>query len=184
MDSALLLRGDVSGLLRCKDGFVAGILGGPDIKAIVAWLDEEGMAEELRDKPYAQPEAPPPAVGEISPEERQRMREVVLRWMANKTRKEIYEGACQRHIRWLPINSPKDIVEDDQLKARGYFVEVPHPELDTGVVYPGAFAKFSETPLTSWQGAPLIGEHNEAVYCQELEFSAEEMIALKEAGVI
>ena len=59
-----------------------------------------------------------------------------------------------------PVNTSKDIMENTQLKDRQFWVDIAHPELDTNIKYPGAFAKLSETPIKIKRSAPLIGEHN------------------------
>jgi crotonobetainyl-CoA:carnitine CoA-transferase CaiB-like acyl-CoA transferase len=62
-------------------------------------------------------------------------------------------------------------------------MEVEHPELGTSITYPGPFAHLSLTPYSIRRRAPLIGEHKQEVY-QELGISPEELISLKEAGII
>jgi crotonobetainyl-CoA:carnitine CoA-transferase CaiB-like acyl-CoA transferase len=76
------------------------------------------------------------------------------------------------------------MAEYEQLRFREYWEEVEHPELETSVKYPGAFAKISEAPCAIKRRAPLIGEHNEEIYIKELGFSTEELIVLKQAKVI
>jgi crotonobetainyl-CoA:carnitine CoA-transferase CaiB-like acyl-CoA transferase len=63
-------------------------------------------------------------------------------------------------------------------------VDIEHPELGTTVTYPGAFAHASEAPPRISRRAPLIGEHNREIYEGELGFSREDLVRLKEAGVI
>ena len=52
------------------------------------------------------------------------------------------------------------------------------------ITYPGVFTNASETPLTISRRAPLIGEHNEEIYEKELGLSREELLILKQAGII
>ena len=51
------------------------------------------------------------------------------------------------------------------------------------MTYPGSPFKASETPLKPLQRAPFIGEHNEEIYT-ELGFSKEDLVLLKESGVL
>jgi crotonobetainyl-CoA:carnitine CoA-transferase CaiB-like acyl-CoA transferase len=76
------------------------------------------------------------------------------------------------------------MAEYEQLSFREYWEEVEHPELETSVKYPGAFAKISEAPCGIKRRAPLIGEHNEEIYITELGLSQEELVVLKQARVI
>ena len=83
-----------------------------------------------------------------------------------------------------PSNTMKDCVEDEQLLARNFWVEIEHPELEDSILYPGAPALLNEAPWRMSRRAPLIGEHNEEVYLDELGFSREELVLLKEHNVI
>ena len=89
----------------------------------------------------------------------------------------------KRRILLYPVSTMKDILESPQLAARDFWRQVEHPELDTTITYPGAFATASGTPLQLSRRAPLIGEHNEEVY-REMGLSVEEILTLKQAGVI
>ncbi|MBE0481716.1 MAG: CoA transferase, partial [Dehalococcoidia bacterium] len=50
--------------------------------------------------------------------------------------------------------------------------------------YPGAPYKLSRTPWKLRQGAPLLGQHNEEIYCKRLGYSREELVRLRKAGAI
>ena len=58
---------------------------------------------------------------------------------------------------------------DPQHAARNFWQTIEHPELQISFDYPGGFAKFSEGARQIWRRAPLIGEHNQEIYGQELE---------------
>jgi crotonobetainyl-CoA:carnitine CoA-transferase CaiB-like acyl-CoA transferase len=76
-----------------------------------------------------------------------------------------------------------NLAESEQLEARGYFVEMKHPEAGK-LKYPGAPAKLSKTPWRTDRHAPLLGEHNAEVYCRRLGYSKEELVGLRRAGVV
>jgi crotonobetainyl-CoA:carnitine CoA-transferase CaiB-like acyl-CoA transferase len=82
------------------------------------------------------------------------------------------------------VNTPRDLVESPQLQARGFFVDVEHPELGATIRYPGAPYALSETPWQLRQRPPLLGEHNEAIYVQELGLSHANLAALQAGGII
>ncbi len=50
-----------------------------------------------------------------------------------------------------------------QCGLSNFFEQVTHPEAGTHP-YPGGLAKFSRTPLHIRQPAPMLGQHNEAVF--------------------
>jgi crotonobetainyl-CoA:carnitine CoA-transferase CaiB-like acyl-CoA transferase len=76
----------------------------------------------------------------------------------------------------------QDLLEAPQLRARGFFQEIDHPAAGRQT-YPGPPFRPEAMP---WQAAraPLLGEHNEEIYCEELELSREELVILRASGVI
>ena len=61
-------------------------------------------------------------------------------------------------------------------------MEVEHPA--TGKVrYPGAQVKMGDLPY-ELKPAPLLGEHNEEIYCNRLGYSREDLVRLREQEVI
>ncbi len=74
-----------------------------------------------------------------------------------------------------PLRSINDLVNDEQLMARGYFVEVEHPELGRKFLYPGAPYLFSGTPWRLYRRPPLLGEHNKEILTGELGIAIEEL---------
>ena len=113
-----------------------------------------------------------------------RLEEPFARFFASQTKEELLEGAVKNRIIFYPTFNTADILRSPQLAARDFWEEVEHPELGTTITYPGAFVKASETPLTISRRAPLIGEHNQEVYEQELGIPMEELLKLKKAKVI
>jgi crotonobetainyl-CoA:carnitine CoA-transferase CaiB-like acyl-CoA transferase len=74
------------------------------------------------------------------------------------------------------------LLESPHLKERGYFVDVDHPA--TGSVrYPGAQVRMGDLPY-ELNRAPLLGEHNEEIYCSRLGYSKEGLSRLRAQGVI
>jgi crotonobetainyl-CoA:carnitine CoA-transferase CaiB-like acyl-CoA transferase len=100
------------------------------------------------------------------------------------TMAELYEGAIARGIPIYPMNTVREVIEDKQLHERDFWVEVDHGKTGMKIKYPGAFAKFSETPLKKPVRAPGIGEHNSDIYHKEMGFSSEHLVMLKQAGII
>ena len=76
---------------------------------------------------------------------------------------------------------------DPQLKARGYYVDLPHSEIGTWPIE-GFPAKLSRSPADvggpTGRAAPKLGEDNEFVFEKILGLSAGEMAALSDEGVI
>jgi crotonobetainyl-CoA:carnitine CoA-transferase CaiB-like acyl-CoA transferase len=76
---------------------------------------------------------------------------------------------------------------DAQLKARGYFVPLPHSEIGTWNIE-GFPAKFDKALIDvgglPQRGAPLMGEDNDTVYRDLLGLTIEEIATLREDWVI
>jgi len=104
-------------------------------------------------------------------------------WMAQQRKDDIHHRAAKRGIAIGPINSVKDVMENEQYAAREYFVEVEHPEAGK-YKYAGWPYKMSATPPRVGRPAPLLGQHNREVYCDVLGYSAEEFERLKSPGAI
>ena len=110
--------------------------------------------------------------------------EAVGKFFLTHTVAEIYQRALETGMVLYPVADCKDLAENPQLRARGFWQEVEHPELDTTITYPGAWVKMSEGACGIRRRAPLIGEHNQEVYEGELGLSREELSSLKQAGII
>ena len=104
-------------------------------------------------------------------------------WTKTLTLKEVQALLDQASVPVGPIYGIKEIVEDEHYKARGMLQEVELPD-GMKVLVPGVVPKLSETPGTiEWNG-PSLGEHNEEVYTEFMNFSFEQFRELKEKGVI
>jgi crotonobetainyl-CoA:carnitine CoA-transferase CaiB-like acyl-CoA transferase len=104
-------------------------------------------------------------------------------WMKKHTREEICSRAQALSCPIAPIASSEDVVNSEQMKARGIFVEMEHPVAGKMKI-PSAPYQFSETPWALERAAPLLGEHNEEIYCERLGYGREELSALRKSGVI
>jgi crotonobetainyl-CoA:carnitine CoA-transferase CaiB-like acyl-CoA transferase len=107
---------------------------------------------------------------------------MVYAWAGDKTKKEVYAKAGTMRAPVAYVHDMRDLYESPQLAARGYFQEVEHPVAGTHS-YPGAPVMMSETPWRPGR-APLIGEHNEAVFKGLLGLSDRDLAVLRGQGVI
>ena len=83
-----------------------------------------------------------------------------------------------------PVLNIDEILADPQFAFRDYWVEVPHLELGESLTYAGAPYKFSKTLWQIVRRAPLIGEHNDQIYGEQLGFSSKYMAELKTKNII
>ncbi|MFQ5933374.1 MAG: CaiB/BaiF CoA transferase family protein, partial [Dehalococcoidia bacterium] len=183
----LVLRG----VFPCKDGYVSalvvgGVLGAVSTSAIVRWMDEEGLAPDfMKDRDWAAWDfAAVVAQGEEGVKDIQTVERHVGDFFLTKTKAQLYERAITDRILLAPCNTVEDTFHNPQLRAREFWVEVYHPELYTSLTYPGPYIKLSETPIEARRRAPLIGEHNEELYIDELGLTSGQLKRLKRQGTI
>ncbi len=97
--------------------------------------------------------------------------------------KEDLAELMQKHgIPGLPVNSPSDFMRDPHIQARGFFSSVVHPVL--GVLKQPGNPFMVDGKRAPAEAAPVLGQHNEAVYCRELGLSAGDLNVLAADGVI
>jgi crotonobetainyl-CoA:carnitine CoA-transferase CaiB-like acyl-CoA transferase len=162
-------------ILPCKDGHMLMSLF-QQWETLVEWMDSEGMAEDLKEERYRGEEIRQNRLDHIV--------EVLQRWTKTHTTNELFEVGQLMRFPWAPVYSPKEVLESPQLKSRGFFVEVGHPEVGTFIQYPGAPYKFDGCSLDRWNRAPFIGEDNEEIYQRELGLSEEELRRLSSIQAI
>lgn len=168
----------------CKDGYIAGMVGGglttgPMQARLVAAMDHEGMADDLKDMDWKST-----SLDAVTQETINHWEEAMVKYFMTHTKAEIQAEAIKSEILFCPSNNIKEVADYPQLAARDYWQEVEHPELSTNITYPGFLFKSSETSSKMRRRAPLIGEHNQELYGEELGISGEELALLKKEGVI
>ena len=145
--------GAIGGILPCNDGYVAispredaqwkrwlGVMGDPP------WsVDDRYSTREARQK--------------NSPS----LWKLLSDWSINHSKHEIARLGQEQRVPCFPANTVMDLLKDEHLAHRDFFVEMEHPA--AGVLkYPGAAYKFSNSQLPlAARPAPLLGEHNLAI---------------------
>jgi len=123
-------------------------------------------------------------INETTQEIIDRISEPTARFFMTLTKAEVDEVTTRYDIRAYTVASIDDLPKSAQLEARNYWIELEHPELNTTIKYPGAFARISDMPVRIRSRAPLVGEHNQDIYINELGISPQELVLLKQANVI
>jgi len=169
---------------HCQDGYVNfpiyATAGGAQSNAkLVRWMESEGITDEyLSSIQWEEFD-----LSSASQEQFDRVEGSIARFFKRHTMDELYQGAIERGIMLYPVYGAKEIREDPQLMARGFWNDVDHPELGEVSFFPGSPFVFSGERQNIHR-APLIAEHNRDIYCAELGISEEEFVTLKESGVI
>tara|TARA_B100001123_G_scaffold444842_1_gene594761 strand:- start:15909 stop:16328 length:420 start_codon:yes stop_codon:yes gene_type:complete len=139
-------------------------------------MDQHGMADDLLDEQYKDTAVIQERADHIS--------ETVRKFINNMTREDIYRGAQEMGFSWGAVRTHEELVTDGQLIDRGFWVDVEHPELGKTFSYPGSSAIWSSAKWKIGRRAPLIGEHNEEIYCGEMSMSKAEISILSEINAI
>ncbi|WP_211282712.1 CoA transferase, partial [Streptomyces griseorubiginosus] len=130
---------------------------------------------ELADDPeWATPEARLPKLA--------KMFQLIEEWTATLPKWRVLEELNRHNIPCGPILSTREIIEDASLAANDMIVEVEHPERGTFTTV-GNPLKLSDSPTTITT-PPLLGQHNQEIYVDELGLTQDELPQLKAQGVI
>ncbi|MCJ8055851.1 CoA transferase [Shinella curvata] len=81
-----------------------------------------------------------------------------------------------------PVYGYADLVEDEQIKHNGTFVDYDHPT-EGRVKTPGFPIKFSKTPSTVERGAPVTGQHTQEIL-KEAGYDDATIASLVENGAV
>ena len=169
---------------RCKDGYVfffmlGGITGAKVTRKLVQWMDEEKQANAFIKsfdwETFDMMTVTQEVIDNIS--------KPIEDFFMTHPKSEILAQAVKRSISICPLSSMQDLLDDKSLNTREYWMEIDHPELGSRLPYPKQFFKSSEKMDLKRFRAPLIGEHNEAVF-KEHGVDKAELQVLKSAGVI
>ncbi|UCG83989.1 MAG: CoA transferase [Dehalococcoidia bacterium] len=162
-----------SGAYPCKDGYFGLIGTGMRWTGVARMIGDP----ELEQPPWSTLEA------QFDPKRRDEFYE---RWwfpyLNSKTQLECWEDGQAAALFCSPLNTPADIMRDQHLGERKFFVKIEHPVAGK-TNYPGAPYILSETPWQVKRAAPLLGQHNNEVYL-ELGYTKRDLVILRQQGVI
>jgi crotonobetainyl-CoA:carnitine CoA-transferase CaiB-like acyl-CoA transferase len=143
---------------------------GVDFRKQLEWLDDLGIKEEFDQWPMLElgmarerldlaKIATDPEIGAIFGAGRDCVNFIASRLPAY----EFFSQAQERGFQVGIIYSPEEALEDVHFKARGFPVQVEHPELERTFTYPGAPYALQKGKWEIHRRAPLLGEDTEAV---------------------
>jgi len=165
--------GNVGGLLPCRDGYVMATASDDHHwKGLVRLM---GNPEWALDERYEREETRTPHAPELSNRLRQ--------WAQDKGKEEVFHQAQKCGAPAGAVYSPEELVNSPQLRARGFFALIDHPEAGE-IEYPSAPYRLSKTPWAIHRPAPLLGEHNEEIYVKLLGCTRQDMMKIRETGVV
>lgn len=181
LGSTLLFGNYIPITFQCRDGYVQAI---PILSwdALLPWMEEEGMAGDLTTPAWQ--ERLQTLATDWTQEQVDHACGVVAAFIAQFTKRALYEAAVRRRILLYPVQNVRDCLDDRQLRARAYFVQITAPDLPQPLTYPGAPFRMSTTPWRIHRPAPGLGAHNAEIYGHDLGLSEAECAVLRQEGVI
>jgi benzylsuccinate CoA-transferase BbsE subunit len=167
---------------RAKDGtYVCALIGGRlnprFVGELADLLDSYGMAGDLKDPKYQDQAFITENTSHI-------IDDLIANFIASLPAEEVYHAAQERGFTWGAVRAPEVLLDDAHLHDRGFWKQVEHKELGRSFVYPGEPAIYNGSPWQISARAPLIGEHNAEIFCDELGLSRGELLVLAENRAI
>ena len=165
--------GMVGGLVPCQDDYVVITAvqnhqwqGLTELMGNPAWTQDEKCRDEITRSQHRD---------EIQP--------LLEEWMAQHPKEEIYHKGQALGVPIGPVRTAAEIANWLQARQRGFFAHLDHPQAGR-LEYPTAAYKMSKTPWRGERAAPLLGEHNEQIFCGRLGYSAEQLATMAAEGAI
>ncbi len=163
---------------RCNDGYVSITTNTQQAwDDLRGWMDRDGMAGDLMDERYNDRFI---LRGDLSPH----IEGLIQEWTLLHSRQEITDWGQEHHHPWGPAARADELLDNDQLWDRGYYVKTGDAGGEVSLVYPGAPYKLSRSPWRLTNTAPKTGQHNQEIYRDELGLADEELQDLAARGVI
>lgn len=167
----------------CADGYIAivAIMGKNKVMwtPFVEWMKQEGVEEwEVFDNDKWIESA-----YRESKEGYDTFCRVFERYTMQHDKRYIYETGQGYSVAVTPVSNGKDLLENPQLKARGYWHTVHNETLGGNVVYPGAPYEFGEIRWQQGGNAPRLGQHTREVLAEH-GYAKQDIDALIKAGAV
>jgi len=114
---------------------------------------------------------------------RELIAEVVVPWVAARDCEQILQLLEEAQVPCSKVKSIAEATDDVHIRTCKMLYEQEYPEAGN-VLVSGSVLRLSEIPTGNTRRAPLVGEHNEEIYCQLLGYTPEELEELKKTKVI
>jgi benzylsuccinate CoA-transferase BbsF subunit len=109
--------------------------------------------------------------------------EIMGNWTMNFSPEEVMMLLQKEGVPSGIVSNAADLYEDPQLRHRGLFWPLEHPEMGT-FTHLGSSFQMSKTPPVATRPSPCIGEHNEYVITKILGKTDDEFVELLASGVL
>lgn len=167
-------RSSAWGLYPCADGYVQWMAGLRNFRNLVAWMRDEGVDVTA----YGGSEWDDPHYRRTHADE---FDATFLPWALTRTKADLAAEGQRRKVPLAPVQDVRDIVDDPHLRERGFWREIDHPQVGRAIASPGVPYRLGAT-LARLDRAPMLGEHNTAIYIDEMGLSRGELATLAAVG--
>ena len=159
-------------LMPARDGYVA-----PSVQGSQPWSTIASLIgpEELQDEKFAT------AAGRVAHGEE--LKELLIKGLAQWDRMPLFLASGEQRLVFGMAQDAGDLAHCPHLEARDFFVEVDHPVVGRAR-YPGMAGRLPGETITGSQPAPLLGQHNSEIFGRELGYSTQDLVSLRQQGVI
>ena len=159
-------------LMPARAGYVA-----PSVQGSQPWSTIASLIgpEELQDEKFAT------AAGRVAHGEE--LKELLIKGLAQWDRMPLFLASGEQRLVFGMAQDAGDLAHCPHLEARDFFVEVDHPVVGRAR-YPGMAVRLPGETITGSQPAPLLGQHNSEIFGRELGYSTQDLVSLRQQGVI
>jgi crotonobetainyl-CoA:carnitine CoA-transferase CaiB-like acyl-CoA transferase len=169
---------------RCKDGDVVFTTAAAAMAASMPGLIECMKKDGINTSPLEDWDWKKNNEGQWTREDLDEILGTIGKFFSNYTKAELQQISLDKGIHLGVCLTAEEVLKFPQYVARDFWLQVEHPELGIAITYPGGFVKFSDAACGIRQRAPLIGEHNLDIYCNELGISKDELQILARNQII
>jgi crotonobetainyl-CoA:carnitine CoA-transferase CaiB-like acyl-CoA transferase len=111
------------------------------------------------------------------------LRERLAAWAKKFSAEEVFEKVQAFRSACAPAYTAEQFYHSPQILEREYLTDVEHPVAGK-LKHPGLPYKFSDLEERERAPAPRLGEHNDEILGRRLNYSRQDLVKLKQAGVI
>ena len=141
-----------SDLFPCRDKY-ALLTFNREWDTLVELLDRQHMAADLRNPVWRDEEFRKRHIENIQ--------DILSFWTCMQSSGDVFELGQSMRFPWATANSIEDVIDNNQLNSRDFFMTAAHPQAKKEFKAPGPVIRFDNHPDHMWQRAPFTGEHND-----------------------
>ena len=162
-----------TGVRECRNGYV-NVMAGRSIDSLLILIERPDLFAVV--EPDVPPNQQPATVIET-------LETAYGEWLMEHDKHDVIARGQELRILCGAVLTIEDLLTDPHYRDRDVWDTLEHP-VAGALEYPGAPLLMSASPRSEPRPAPLLGEHNEAVYGDELGIDRDELTRLNAAGVV